>query len=260
MITILSLLEGRDDNYVISRLIRAFNIEIFKENLMSIYECHIRLYQKPVYDYEVFNHYVDNSKYQFGKSDNKQDLNPDFYRVIIEVGFMIYHLMKYFQDNDDPENREIIDEELPKNELDEEDNDFIGAKLLGGIGKFGVALLKDTVSSVAKLAKIGTVGNIDNSNLIEDAYEFFDKHTGNVEIIFNGKIRKVYFSLPPDYTGLNEDIKENFLRNADRTSDQTKLRYLAVKTKEITEQMRHEHKIQKIINQYPIVNTLASNI
>ncbi|CAG9321846.1 unnamed protein product [Blepharisma stoltei] len=260
MITILSLLEGREDNYVMSRLIRAFNIEIFKENLMSIYANYIRLYKGQLYDYAIFNHHMKNEEYQFGVV-NAQDTNPEYFRVIIETGFMIYHLMKYFQDNDDPENQEIIDEELPKNDEVEESDQFIGAKLIGGLGKFGMALVKDAVFGVAKLAQFNDKSvEIDKETLLEDAYDFFDTHTGNVEVVFNGKIRKVYFSFPPDFSGLSNEIKETFSRDADRTSDQTKLRYLAIKAPEIAEQMSHEYKIQKFFTKYPLVNSLASNV
>jgi hypothetical protein len=115
MITILSLLEGRTDNYVITRMIRAFNIAIFKENLHSIYLSYTELYGKKHYGNDIFNHFEKNSKYDPEPGAmNYQDVNTLYYVCIIETGFMIYHLMRYFQDNDDPENREIIADELPE--------------------------------------------------------------------------------------------------------------------------------------------------
>ena len=68
MITIISLLEGRTDNYIITRMIRAFNIAIFKENLASIYISYTELYQKKgkdFYDKEIFKHFKYNDDYDY---------------------------------------------------------------------------------------------------------------------------------------------------------------------------------------------------
>lgn len=265
MITILSLLEGRNDNYVISRLIRAFNLEIFKENLMSIYDGYIKFYKNVVYDHHIFCHHSSNEDYEFGNPRNPQDLKPEYYTVIIEVGFMIFHLMKTFQDNDDPENREMLEDELPELELEDDTEAFFGAKLLGGLGKFGVAFIKDTMKSVVQATEMlqltGNKGpSVENSMILDAAYDFFGKYTGNVEVVFNNSITKVYFWLPPEYDGLNDEIKESFHTNADRTSDQTKLRYLMIKADDIIEQIRHNHRLQKIYEKYPFVSLIASNV
>lgn len=73
MITIHSLLEGRNDNYIVNRMIRAFNIELFKENLTNIYEGFIGYYGHPIYDFDIFNHHINNDDYEFGSGYNKQD-------------------------------------------------------------------------------------------------------------------------------------------------------------------------------------------
>ncbi|CAG9317756.1 unnamed protein product [Blepharisma stoltei] len=265
MITLLSLLEGRNDNYVISRIIRAFNVEIFKENLISIYDGYTKLYKKVTYTDQIFSHHAKNDKYQFGFPDNPQDKNPEYFTVIIEVGFMIFHLMKSFHDNDDPENREVVEEELPELELEEDTNVFFAKKILGDLGKVGFALVKDTMNTVAKATDMLSLRDsrgpaLEKSGILEAAYEFFGKYTGNIEVVFNGSLTKVYFSLPPEFVGLNKEIKENFHNNADRTSDQTKLRYLMMKADGIVEQIKNNHKMEMLFQKYPFVSVLTSNV
>ena len=73
MITIISLLEGRTDNYIITRMIRAFNIAIFKENLASIYISYFELYGKKGKEYyqnEIFEHYKDDVDYDYDSENN----------------------------------------------------------------------------------------------------------------------------------------------------------------------------------------------
>ncbi|CAG9314463.1 unnamed protein product [Blepharisma stoltei] len=261
MIAIHSLLEGREDNYVISRLIRATDMEVFKENLRSIYHNFIKYYKKPLYDYTIFNHYLKNGEYQLGSSDNPQDRNPDYFRVIIETGFMIYHLMRYFQDNGDPEVQEKISEELPQKDSVEERPEFLGTKLIEGIGRFSATLLKDTFKTVTKLIKHDKNDPfIDEARSFDSAYNFFNQYTAHVEVYFNGKIRKVYFAMPPSFRAISEEIRSSFEIDADRSSDQAKLRYLIMISKELNQRIKSEYKIQLFLERYPIINAFTANI
>ena len=112
MITILSLLEGRTDNYIVSRLIRAFNMDILKENLKNIYMNYVEFYGPSYYNNDIFDHTKHNENYNFSSSNNPQDKNPEYYSVIIETGFMIYNLIKTFSETTDLETQQIIAEEL----------------------------------------------------------------------------------------------------------------------------------------------------
>lgn len=70
MITILSLLEGRKDKYAVTRMIRVFSMDIFKENLVSIYTAYLELYGEGYYDIDIFNHHEENESYLFGSLKN----------------------------------------------------------------------------------------------------------------------------------------------------------------------------------------------
>ena len=45
MITVLSLLEGRNDNYNLTKMIRAFPLDILKANVVNIYKGYKELYE-----------------------------------------------------------------------------------------------------------------------------------------------------------------------------------------------------------------------
>ena len=60
----------------------------------------------------------------------------------------------------------------------------------------------------------------------EEAWKFFGKNTGTVEVNFNGILERVYFPLPPAAHHLNEEMQEKFLQNVDRTTTKTKLNHL----------------------------------
>ena len=56
MITVQSLLEGRNDNYNLTKMIRAFPLDILKVNMVNIYKGYKELYHD-YYGKDIFNHY-----------------------------------------------------------------------------------------------------------------------------------------------------------------------------------------------------------
>lgn len=264
MITIQSLLEGQIDNYVITRMIRALNIEIFKENLISLYLSYLDNYHKSYYDYSLFQHYDENDDFQYGQV-SKQDTKPGYYQFIIETGFMIYHLMCYFKDNDDPENKAIIENELPELMIREEASNFMATKLIGDLGKMGLSFLKSGFSVVTRLAgskkaKVA-MNEEDRKKALEEAYSFFQQNSGNVEIIFSDKkLFKVYFWIPPECHHLTPDSKDLFHNTVDRSSDKAKIQFLIQKAPEMIEEMQHEFRLSKFYNKYKLVSFLTSHV
>lgn len=265
MITIQSLLEGQLDNYVITRLIRALNIEIFKENLISLYLIYLEQYSKGYYDYQLFCHYDGNDEYIFGQV-NEQDKTPEKYQFIIETGFLIYHLMCCYKDNDDPENKAIIENELPELSIKEEASNFLATQLIGDLGKLGLNLFKSGFSAVTSLVRTKKVKSIsmseeDRKNALKEAYSFFQLHSGNVEVIFDeGKIFKVYYWIPPECHHLTPDSKESFHENVDRSSDKAKVQYIVQKADEMLEEMQHEFRLSKFYNKYKFISFFTSNV
>ena len=64
------------------------------------------------YNYDIFNHFSENEEYDYDCDLNPQDKEPDYYCLVIENGFLIYHIIKTLQDGNDPENLESLNNEL----------------------------------------------------------------------------------------------------------------------------------------------------
>ena len=86
------------------------------------------------------------------------------------------------------------------------------------------------------------------------ASKFFEKHTGFIEAVFStNSLSKVYFWLNPECHYLNEEIKEAFREQADRTSSKNKLIYLIEKSDYVIDQIKNEYKISNLISKYKSV-------
>lgn len=260
MITILSLLEGRKDDYVLTRLIRTFNIEILKENLKSIYMSYVKQYSSKYYDNDIFNHIKDNENYVFGSNDNEQDKNSGFYSLVIETGFMIYQLIKIFMESEDPESQEIIAGELEQLQKYKE---------LGELNKHSKHNIKSVEFSdeainqaILNYNYFRSIDELENSQtiLLNSAFNFFDKYTGKIEVMFNGNLFRVYFPLPADFRGITQEIKENFHRKVNRDTDQTKLKYMLKNVEDLIEQINHEHYLLNAMQNSKVISLVASKV
>ena len=197
LITLLSCLEGQTGSYVITRMIRSLNIEILKENIMSFYFSYTEMYPAGYYDHDLFDHHEENDDFHPEKNLSQYDKNPEYYQLIIEVGFLVYHLMCHFKDNDDPENKRIVENDLPDLLDQKETEKIFGVKLIGDLGKFGLGLLKtgfNAVNNIVKLKKDkAAIDEVEKSVILSKAYSFFQMHTGNIEIIYQNDIFRIYF-------------------------------------------------------------------
>lgn len=261
MITLLSLLEGQSDNYIITRLIRSLSIEILKENIISVFYSYTHTYSPDYYDNEIFNHFEGNEKYH-PKKDTLHTEKPEHYELIIEVGFMIYHLMCHFKDNEDPENKRIIMNELPELAVNEENQGFIVTKIFADLGKFGLALFKTGVNQIKKMVKTREKfkDEVDKLKILKSAYSYFQKHTGNIEIIFNNEIFRIYFWIRPEGHFITEEQKENFHFYVERSSNKAKVQYLLAEADKVIEEMINEFKLSKLLKRNFLVSLVASYV
>lgn len=255
MITIHGLLEGSTDSYIITRLIRALNIDIFKENLIHIYKAYKFRYGASYYDNDVFNHFIPHKKVQ--KMKDSKHIKHD-HAPVIELGFLIYFLLKHFHDNEDPENSEITRNILPTS------NTFKKSSLSEGVG---MSLLRrlENIGLVFYSRKNQSIQNEEDFDILEknalsEAFYFFQKHTGNIEVVFtNNILTKVYFPLPPESTSITLEIKQNFEANVDRTSYKSKLQGLVNEATKIIQEYKHEHRLNKVFKKYRLLNFVTSN-
>ena len=107
LVAILGLLEGHQDNFYLIRIVRSINLEIFKENMVSVHSSYKEKYGDGYYKDDIF------SNFQGKKSKNltKIDKNNSF---IIEVGFMVYHLINHFININDKTTKKLIFDQLPE--------------------------------------------------------------------------------------------------------------------------------------------------
>lgn len=263
LITLISLFEGRKDQLVSTRIVRSLNLQILIENIKYLYINHKNShrsfsssYKEFAYNYDIFNHIRDNENYDFDSDSNPQDKRPDYYCLVIENGFLIYNIIKTLQDSNDPEIIEMFNEEIS-----ELLGDLSSFKLRASARKKNSFFRKKEIKlSISRYIYCGPSYETNNKALIADAFGFFNKHTGNIEVVFAGGIFRVYFYYPPEFKGLSKAIKENFHRKAVRESDQAKLKYLLDSVPEIMEIIKHEFFLMNLIKKNKIAHFIASNI
>jgi RyR and IP3R Homology associated/RIH domain/Ion transport protein len=254
LITLLGLLEGETDNNIINTMARTLSIQVFKLNLMNIYTSYLELYKNKPYDYFLFGHFESNDNYEHTSTTNKQDLDPKYYSFIIESGFIITHLVNYFYMSQEIEIKKMLLAEFPELSVQSIDNGF-GSSILGEIGNFSKGIFKIGVSAVKFLRKVSP-GDLDPKDILAGAFNFFQTNTGDIEVVFKGKIFKIYFWLPPMSKYLTSEAKEDFLIKVDRSSEKAKIEYLVKKSDEFIEDMQYEEKLSKVYG----YNLIATHI
>lgn len=242
LITLIALLEGRTDNYVIIRMVRAFNIQLFKQNLISVYSTYVDLYPERPYNRMLFNHFEGNDKYKFNSNDNPQDKKPKEFTMIIEIGFMIFHLLSYFNLIDDAEIKRAITSEFPQL-ANQKVN--INSGILNNLGNLGKGIFKAGYTAVKMIGRVFPA-SINQEQLLNNAILFFQQNTGNIEIIFKNTIYKTYFWLPPVCKYLTVEAKTEFHRRVDRSSEKSKIEYLVSNSYLLIEDMQYEEKLSKL--------------
>ena len=98
------------------------------------------------------------------------------------------------------------------------------------------------------------VVNLENVVTGEDAYEFYYKFTPSIEIVFKENIIKYYFKLYPMSQYLNDEMKEYFQENIDRTNTKSKLSYLFKSYYYIKEALEYRMWLEEFFKKYPILD------
>ena len=229
LVTLHSLIEGNRDKYIISQIIRTMNMNILKDNLLNIYINYKKEF-KDKYSSESF-------KTKESKADNI---------FIIELGFLIYHLMRIFQESSTEENKEIVSNILPELEIDKSLFNYLDIDIFN-------------VNNIIRNICPGKSKIVDKPPFEESA-RFFEKNTGNIDVDFNGKmICKAYFWLNPECQYLTNESKADFHDKADRTSDKAKLVYLLSRADDIIERIQHEMYVQGLISRYKIISFISND-
>lgn len=228
MITVMGLLEGQSDNFILLRMVRTFNLLVFRENLLSIYIKNYKISCKnDGYTKELFDQFKNNEKYKPNKNENCDDKPLGKYDFIIEVGFHIYFLLKHFADLDDKEIKNMLKNDIPEFE-------DLNSRLKQAYPKS-----KTSQKEKFQYFKLETKYRDDSDDICE-ALGFFEDNTGNVEIVFKGVLCVTYFWLPPVCHHLTYETQEEFHSRVDRSSSKKKAEYLISRAKEVIEDMNYE--------------------
>lgn len=91
------------------------------------------------------------------------------------------------------------------------------------------------------------VENPENYSALEqDALEFFKLNVGDVEIMFKGKLLKVYFPKYPAVRYLSRDIRENLMTNVNRETPHDKIKSFVKAAPELLEEIRTGYMLQNL--------------
>lgn len=234
LITLHSLLEGNEDKYIVSKMIRMINIETLNKNLIVIHQNWINK-QKP--------------------SNSNELINAD------KLGILIYHLLRVFQDNPTKENYNVVKTFLPVIEFDNGDINYLGKEADTNKKK---DLIEKEIIKVNKSNKVSPEVKEGEENgekkQFEAAAAYFEEHTGNIDIVLPSNILcKIYFWLDPQCDRLSEEMKFDFHFNADRSSEKSKLEYMLSRVDDIKDHIEHEYKLSNLVSNNRI-GELVSNI
>ena len=183
LITLLGFLEAKTNNFVILRMSRVLNMQMIKENLISVYGLYSKDFMNQFYDDQIFGRFEVKCK-NFTNLKNSKPL------LIIEVGFMFYHLICYFYELKDPELNKKLEIEFP-GIGDHEIQSIFTVKILKNIGKLGKNALNLGKVVISKLLKTASV--VSDKEKLRQPLQFFSENTKSIEIIFKGSTKKIFF-------------------------------------------------------------------
>ena len=245
LITLLALLEGQNNKDILIRLFRSLNLLIFKKNLSNIYKLYKLYYTNSEYSSKIFSHFKTNEQYKLSKKENqKQDDDPRYFLTIIETGFMVYELVSHFSEINDPDIHRIIKNDFPELFLKVSSSFFTFLPL---------KLLDEKVKLVIKAIESKFNPDNESSQDLKEAMEFFKSKIRSIEVVFKGKILKMYFWLPPVCEYLTEEAKKRFHKKADRSSEKSKIEYLVSNFKIFLDDMQHEESLSSLLG-YRIIS------
>lgn len=252
-ITLLSLLEINSDDYIISLMARSFSKNVFQENLNSIYLAFIETNNTEEYKEEIFKHYKDNDSFKFEDRKHPQDDRENYYLSVIELGFNLYHLERYLNDHNCK-----VKNIVPDDYISQAPSGILSSQFLSDILNLFSSMY---MQGKNLLKKIWKKKNFNPLELTALSNRFFETHTGRIEIALeDSRIIYIYFTLQPLSLYLTPEIEFDFHESVDRTSSQSKLQYLQIKSSEMLIEIKNEERLEIFFKKYPLVSFFTSNV
>lgn len=268
-IALISLLELNKDNYIISFMARTIPQSIFHNNLMWLFSDFLGYYDCDEYKENLFNNMKDNEKFKYGKkctecsgSDNDSfgklfggGEKLRFRMCITELGFNLYHLIRYLEDYEKGL-KNVVDESKEKKrkiwDL------ILKTEVVVDINKLFLEIYKGLIVML-KITKKRLI--LTNEEILEKALNFFDQHSGRIEIALeDGRIISIYFALQPESLYLTDEIKANFHNRVDRSSEKSKLQYLQMEIPDLKLEIRNVQRLEQFFRKNPFAFLITSNV
>lgn len=99
------------------------------------------------------------------------------------------------------------------------------------------------------------------NSLRSNEYSFFNKETGSIEVIRNGKFDRIFFRIPEKCNNLTKETKENFVYYCNRETPQIKIEDLFNNASKFKTEMDYYSEHSKILNRikyyWPYVQSLG---
>lgn len=257
-ITLLSLLELNKNNYIISHMARSFSLSTFHNNFTWLFKEYLFKYDSEEYKDNIFKNFKENEKFRYGMVDNddprKNDAEGKYSMCIIELGFNLYHLMKYLDDYEKGLKNISVESKTVKKLPDF----LLKHEMLMDVYNLFREFYK-SFKRVFKRIKKKTV--FTTEEIKEKALNFFEMHSGKIEITLeDGRIIYIYFTLQPESLHLTEEIKADFHNAVDRSSEKSKLQYLQMAIPDLKLEIKNEQTLEKFFSKYPLVSLISSNV
>lgn len=74
-------------------------------------------------------------------------------------------------------------------------------------------------------------------------YQFFEKHSGTIEVVYKEKLCKLPFIIQPACRYINEEVKMNFIKNLKRDTPKDKITDVLNKSPQIFDLIKHYNDI-----------------
>ncbi|KRX06791.1 MIR motif [Pseudocohnilembus persalinus] len=282
MILVNSLLELNNNPIVVKRIMRSLPLEVLKTNLIEIYQRYRDLYGDS-YKYECLKHAdlddpeedLYDTKKNEKKSKNLQkqlEKQKKKYELITETGFYIFFLIMFYLELDSNEIDTETNYQLNEIKNDVENNNYLfdyKNSIFGQIAKlvldiFGYFYKVFDKYAVQLLNNNGQQNEQEiekqNSEILKQAIQFFNKNSAHIELVRDNKIEKVHFILIPFCHYLPKETKQKFNDNVNRDSIHSKITGLLEQTPHIIQIMKHEERLKNFFDQQKLLAIFANYV
>ena len=243
-ITLLSLLEINKDDQIIALMSRMDLEDLITKNIKQSYDSFLETKQTE-YTADIFTYFMRNERI-----DNKDtpDKNNEPPWSIIEAGFNYYHLLLYLEDY-----KKKSKDSFSFGHSTPAFGTHNLIKSLKNCWEYIKESVKEKVRKVIRTKKKDEIKDI-------EFLKFFEKHTGRVEISYESRLILIYFILRPEALFLTDEIKDDFHKTVDRSSEKSKLQYLQIATNSLGSKIKNEQWLNMLFRRYPLVSMVIANV